>query len=813
MQESVIDNKQNIHAELSENISETDRSQHGSLSIQKVAVLGAGVMGAQIAAHFANAHIPVFLFDLKAKEGASNSLIQDAIKRLEKLKPNPLGLKSNTDYITPANYEDDLQKLSECDFVIEAIAERLDLKEALYEKISPFIKTQAIIATNTSGLSIDTLANHVPASLRASFCGVHFFNPPRYMPLVELIAHAHTSKDVLDQLEIFLTRKLGKSIIRAKDTPNFVANRLGVFSMLVSCFYTTKYDIPLDVVDKLTGKKLGRAKSATYRTADVVGLDIFAHVVDTMKQNLKDGWQEIYQIPSWLQALIDEGALGQKTKKGLYLKDKEGIKVLDLHTKTYRPSDKKPDQAVLDILGEKDWGVKLDKLRQSDMPEAQFLWACFREMFHYAASLVGEISNYPRDMDMAIRWGFGWQEGIFEIWQQAGWQKVTQWLEEEINEGKTLCDKPLPKWVYQLGDGVYKDNKQFSYTDGRLIKRPQLSVYNRQLIQDMVVSETPAIKTTTLFENPGVKLWMIDDNGIGILSFKSKMCAIGMAVLEGISQALKVAEAKCKAMVIWQEKDVFSVGANLEEFGFSFMMNGESAVYEVIQKGHEVITQQLRYSKIPVVAAVKGFAFGGGCEIMLHCDAVVAAHESYIGLVEAGVGIIPGWGGTKEMARRASLAQDPWKDFEKRYKNLAMAEVATSAYEAIDKGFLRDSDTVVMNTKEILSVAIQKAAFLAYCNYQPPLKQPFKVFGETGIATVKGLLVNMRDGNQISAHDYKIACNLADAMCGGEIEKDTWVSEDWVLKRELENFVELALSDKSAARMQHMLETGKPLRN
>ena len=782
-------------------------------SIEKVAVLGAGVMGSQIAAHFANARFSVVLFDLKSKEGSANAIIEGSLKRLTKLKPAPFGSSDSINYITPANYDDDLELLKDCDIIIEAVAERLDIKENLYAKIAEYIDPNSILATNTSGLSIETLAKFLPDNLKNQFCGIHFFNPPRYMPLVELIAYSETKPEILDKLETFLTSKLGKSIVRAKDTPNFIANRLGVFSMLVTCHYTEKMNIPLEVVDQLTGKKLGRAKSATYRTADVVGLDVFSHVVHTMKTQLKDGWQDLYDLPQWIEELINQGALGQKSKKGLYIKDKSGINVLDLATKQYRPSDKKADDEVLEILNERDWGKKLEGLRNSSNTQAQFLWVCFREMFLYAATLVGDISNYPKDMDMAIRWGFGWKQGIFEIWQQAGWTKISKWLEEEISAGKTLSDNPLPQWVSELDSGVYVDNKQFSFSDKTLVSRDQLPIYQRQLFPDMVVGETPTVKTHTLYENDGAKLWQIEGSDVGILSFKSKMCSIGDAVLDGISEAVDIAEEKCQAIVIWQQQDVFSVGADLKEAGIKFMMNGKEAIEGVIRKGHQIIAKKLRYSSIPVVAAVRGFAFGGGCETILHSDAAVAAYESYVGLVEAGVGIIPGWGGSKEMAKRASQSQHPWKDFEKRYKNLALAQVATSAYEAKEMGFLRENDTIVMNAKEILSVAIKKAEFMAFSGYRPPVDEPFKVFGETGIATIKGLLVNMRDGNQISEHDYKIAVNLADVMCGGEIEKDTLVSENWLLEREITNFVELAQSEKSAARMQHMLETGKPLRN
>ena len=783
-------------------------------AIDKIAVFGAGTMGAQITAHFANARFPVVLFDLRSQKDNPNAIIEDSLAKLTKLNPTPFGSKDAIKYITPVNYEDNLDLLADCDLIIEAVTECIDIKESLYTKISSHIKENVILASNTSGLSITKFAEVLPENLKVNFCGVHFFNPPRYMPLVELIPHANTNVEILDKLETFLVEKLGKSIIRAKDTPNFIANRLGVFSMLVTCYYTEQMNIPLEVVDELTGKKLGRAKSATYRTADLVGLDVLSHVVKTMKDNLEDDWQKLYETPSWIQDLIDNGSLGQKTQKGLYIKETYGIKVLDLDTREYHPADKKADKEVLDILAERYWSKKLEGLRNSNNPQAQFLWATFREMFLYAAHLVGDISNFPKDMDLAIRWGFGWKQGIFEIWQLAGWHKVTSWLKEDISAGKALSTNTLPSWVDTLNIGVYQNNKEFSFDDKTLISRNSLDVYKRQLFPDNVIEHTTTLNTQVLYENDGVKLWQIDDySNIGILSFKSKMCAIDDNVLDGISKSIDYAEENLDGIVIWQEQDVFSVGANLEEFGIKFAMNGKAAIEEVIRKGHRIISKKLRYSKIPVVAAIKGFAFGGGCETVLHSDAAVAAYESYIGLVEATVGIIPGWGGSKEMAVRASQAQDHWKDFERRYRNLALAQVAKSAYEAKEMGFLRDNDIIVMNTKEILLVAIKKAQLIALAGYQPPLKQKVPVFGETGIATIKALLLNMRDGNQISEHDYKIAVNLADTMCGGQIEKDTKVSEDWLLERELINFRELAVSEKTEARMKYMLETGKPLRN
>lgn len=782
-------------------------------SINKVAVLGSGVMGAQIAAHFSNAKIPVNLFDLKTFDGNPNTIIQKSLAGLQKLNPNPIASKKSLEFITVANYDDSLDKLKDCDLIIEAIAERIDFKCELYKKISPFVKIGAILASNTSGLSITKLSEILPESLRSNFCGVHFFNPPRYMPLVEIIPYAGTNLEILPELETFLVSVIGKSVLIAHDTPNFIANRLGTFSMIATTLHASKLNIPFEVVDELTGKKLGRAKSATFRTADVVGLDVYAHVVKTMTDNCgNDGFASSYYIPEWMNKLIQAGRLGAKTRAGIYRKEKDGIKVIDTNTLEYRVADKKADKSILEILKIKDWAAKFTALRNANTPESKFILACFCDSFHYVACMLNDISDSPRDMDMALRWGFGWSEGLFEIWQQIGWLDVAKWIESEINTGNTIASKPLPKWVFELNDGIYKNNQYYSVKDAKFVERRQLNVYERQLFPDLILNEISKIKKEVLFENEGVILWHTGDN-VGILSFKSKMCTIGSKVLEGISQALDVAQEKCVAMVIWQEQDIFSAGANLEEFGLSIMRDGAAGIDRIIESGHNIIAKKVRYSKIPVIAAVKGYAFGGGCELMLHCDGVVAALESYIGLVEAGVGLIPGWGGSTEMAYRSANSANPEKDFENRYKTLAMAKVSTSAYEAQELGFLRESDTIIMNSKEILYVAKEKAKFLANANYRAPIAVPFKVLGSQGIANIKGFLINMLVGNQISEHDNLIAESLAVIMCGDEIEKDVQVSQDWLLNLEKEKFKILAMNPKSQARIQHMLTTGKPLRN
>lgn len=780
--------------------------------VNKVAILGAGVMGAQIAAHFANARISTILFDLKSPNDP-NLILKNALKNLTVINPKPLATKKALDYIQIANFDDDLEKLKDCDLVIEAVIEKLDVKESLYSKISAHLKSNVIIASNTSGLSLKELVRAIPNAFHKNFCGIHFFNPPRYMNLIELIPHADTANEILDFLEEFLTTSLGKLIVRAKDTPNFIANRLGVFSLLVTCYYMEKFNIPIEVVDDLTGKKLNRAKSATFRTMDIVGIDTLAHVVNTLTLYCKDGWEAYYKLPNWISDLIEKKHFGQKSKCGVFKKDDNNkILVYDITNKDYREKNKKASPQVLEILAKKSWEEKLELLHNSNENEAKFLWSCFSNIFQYASILLGNIADTTREMDLAIRSGFGWKEGIFEIWQLSGFKKIASFVDDDIKNNRNMTAISLPKWVFELDNGVYFDNKHFSIIENKLIERKQLKIYDKQLFPEMVINEKPNIKINILYENAGIKLWNAGDE-IGIITFKSKMCAIGMDVLKGLDEAIDVANKQCKAIVIWQEQENFSVGANLEEFGFAIMMNGKEAVDKIIDYGHRVITQKIRYNPIPIVAAIKGYTFGGGCEIMLHCSAVVASLESYVGLVEAGVGLLPGWGGSKEMAYRASLSLNPWEDLQNRYKNLALAKVATSAYEAKEMGFLKESDTIIMNAKELLYVAKEKANYLVQAGYKAPAKIKFQVFGEQGIANIKAFLVNMHVGKQISDHDLLIAENIASVMCGGEIIRNSVVSENWVLSIEKDKFRELAVSKKTEDRIQYMLEKGKPLRN
>lgn len=808
-----------------------------TLVVRKVAVLGAGVMGAQIAAHLVNAKVPVVLFDLPAKEGPKNGVVTRAIESLKKLSPAPFADKADAQYIEAANYEDDLEKLAGCDVVIEAIAERMDWKHDLYKKVSPHLAKHAIFASNTSGLSITELSEGFDADLKARFCGVHFFNPPRYMHLVELIPTATTAPEILDQLETFLTSTLGKGVVRAKDTPNFIANRVGVFSILAVFAEAQKFGIPFDVVDDLTGSKLGRAKSATFRTADVVGLDTMAHVIKTMQDGLKDDpFAPTYATPPVLKALVEKGALGQKTGAGFYKKEGKVIKVLDPQTGEYVESGKKADEMVARIL-KKAPAERLRLLRESTNPQAQFLWAVFRDVFHYIGVYLEQIADNAREVDFAIRWGFGWTTGPFEDWQAAGWKDIAQWVQEDIDAGKALSNAPLPKWVTSgkvaEAGGVHTAQGSYNPAKDAFVPRSTLPVYQRQVFPASLVGEASADPRKfgkTIEETDAVRLWVDETPGqddVLIVSFKTKMNTIGPDVIDGLTRAIDLAEQQYRGVVVWQPTSLklgapggpFSAGADLEAAMPAFMMGGAKGIEPFIKKFQDGM-MRVKYAQVPVVSAVSGIALGGGCELLLHSAKRVAALESYIGLVEVGVGLVPGGGGMKEAAIRAAEAATAAGSVQylqfvtKSFTNAAMAKVSASAIDARDMGYLKPSDTIVYNVHELLSVARNEARALSVAGYRPPLKPAgIPVAGRSGVSTIKASLVNMRDGNFISAHDFLIASRIAEAVCGGDVEAGSLVNEEWLLALERRAFIELLGTSKTQERIMGMLQTGKPVRN
>ena len=784
--------------------------------VRRAAVLGAGVMGAQVAAHLVDARVPTVLFDLPAKEGDKSGIVRKAIDGLKKLQPSPLAGRETTAFLQAANYDEHLPQLAECDLVIEAIAERMDWKTDLYRKIAPHLGQHAIFVSNTSGLSIDDLAEALPRELRPRFCGVHFFNPPRYMRLVEIIPCKDSLPAVLDDLERFLVTTVGKGVIRAKDTPNFVANRVGVFSMLATIANAAKFGIRFDVVDDLTGPRLGRPKSATFRTADVVGLDTFAHVVKTMQDGLgEDPWHGLFQSPPWLAKLIAAGALGAKTQSGIYQKKGKALRVLDPASGQHVEAGTEADASVIEILKVRDPAQKLRRLRAGEHGQAQFLWACFRDTFHYIAYHLKDIAHCARDVDLAMRWGFGWKLGPFETWQAAGWSQVAAWVEEDIAAGKALANVPLPAWAREPGrKGVHFPDGSYDAAGNALVRPSTLDVYARQLWPDTVLGEGRAALGETVYENAGVRAFTTGDDVL-VVSFKSKAHSISPEVLEGLNRAIDIAEERFKGLVIWQAEAPFSVGANLESLRPQLEAGNWQSIEDIIALFQKT-SMHLRYSRIPTVAATQGYVFGGGCEFVLHCDRVVAALESYVGLVEAGVGLLPAGGGCKEFALRAARESkgDLFASLKDYYMMIATAKVAGSGIEAQELGLLRATDPVVFNPAELLHVAKQQALALNDAGYRPPLPgRRFPVAGRSGAASIKGQLVNMLEGHFISEYDFEIGSRIADAMTGGDVEPGTEVDEEWLLSLERRHFLALLRNPKTQERIVHTLATGKPLRN
>ena len=804
-----------------------------SFQVKKVAVLGAGVMGAQIAAHLVNCKIPVILFDLPAKEGLKNGIVTKAVEGLKKLKPAPLGVPEDAALIQAANYEEHMELLKGCDLIIEAIAERMDWKTDLYHKIAPFIADSAIVASNTSGLSITKLSEALPESIKPRFCGIHFFNPPRYMYLVELVNTPTTRPQILDDLESFVTSGLGKGVVRAHDTPNFIANRVGIAGMLATMKQAENFGLSYDVVDDLTGKKLGRASSGTFRTADVVGLDTMTHVIKTLQDNLSldatkgaaqfDPFYGNFATPAVLAKLLELGNLGQKTGAGFYKKAGRDILRFDADEQDYVPSGKKADEVVGRML-KKPADERLKLLRNADGAEPRFLWAIIRDQLHYAAVHLQTVAETARDIDLALRWGFGMKQGPFELWQEAGWLTVANMIKEDITAGKALCNTPLPEWVFKgpvaEAGGVHTPAGSWSASSNKFIPRRNLPVYKRQHFpEDVIGSVTLKAETAgkTLHEDDAIRLWTLDDDVL-IASIKTKMHAISPDVAEGLSLAVDMAEKDYQGLVIWSPDEMFSAGADLQAMLPAFMMAGVGAIDEVEHELQKVMLK-LRYASVPTISAVRGLALGGGCEMAVYSTKRVAAMESYIGLVEVGVGLVPGAGGLAYIARRAaetactSTNKDIVPFLTEGFTAAAMAKVGTSAIESRKIGYLLDTDVIVPNKDELLFVAINEAKALFNSGYRAPHKRPFAVAGRNGIATIKGSLVNMRDGGFISAHDFHIASLIAHVVCGGDVDAGTLVTEEYVMTLERQAFCALLTHPKTQERIMGMMATGKPVRN
>jgi len=605
-----------------------------------------------------------------------------------------------------------------------------------------------------------------------------------------------------------------------------VANRVGIAGMLATMKEVENFGLTWDVVDDLTGKKLGRASSGTFRTADVVGLDTLTHVIKTLQDNLTletDPFYASFGTPAVLKKLLELGNLGQKTKAGFYKKVGRDVLRFELDSGEYVPGGAKADEVYGRML-KKPAAERLRLLRNSEGPQGQFLWAILRNGFHYAAVHLGTIADNARDVDQAMRWGFGMQQGPFELWQEAGWLDVAKMVQEDIDAGKALCNTPLPEWVFKgpvaEAGGVHTAKGSWSASKGEFVARRALPVYARQPFPEALRGETlPDFRTagTTLFEDDAIRLWTLDD-AVVIASIKTKMHAISMEVTAGLERAVELAEKSYQGVVIWSGDEPFSAGADLQAMLPGFMMGGAAAIDEAVAELQRVM-RLLRYASVPVVSAVRGLALGGGCEMAVHSARRVAHMESYVGLVEVGVGLVPGAGGLTYIARRAaenaatSTGKDLLPFLTEGFTAAAMAKVGTSALESRKLGYLLESDVIVPHKDELLFVALNEAKALYQGGYRAPHKRLFAVAGRSGKATILGSLVNMRDGGFISQHDFHIASLIANVVTGGDVDSGTLVSEEYLMTLERRAFCSLLEHPKTQERIMGMLSTGKPVRN
>jgi len=809
-----------------------------NLIVKKVAVLGSGVMGSQIAAHCINSNIPVILFDLASqtideKPINKSAIAKKGIEGLTKLKPSPLMFSDNSRLIQPANYDEHLGLLSECDLVIEAIAENLEWKHDLYKLIAPYISQNAIFASNTSGISIEKLCEGIPEGLKERFCGIHFFNPPRYMHLLELIPSKRTAEVILDSLETFATSVWGKGVVRARDTPNFIANRVGVFSILSTIASAEKLNLSFDLVDALTGDKLGRPKSATFRTCDVVGIDTLSNVIKTMQSTLRgDPFFKSYQLPVVLEKLVEIGHLGQKTGAGFYKRVGKENLIFNQQTSAYDSAANQISTEVLEIL-KKPSNQQIALFRSCKDPQGYFIWEIYRNLFHFIAVHLESIANSAAEVDFAMRWGYGWNLGPFETWQSAGWEKIALWVQEDIDNGKTLSGEKLPDWVFSkkviTAGGVHSNKGSWSPLSGDFILRSSLPVYKKQIFKAQLLGDGTVDSNssgTTILEVPCGRLWLDKRfEKVLILSFKSKANTISREVMDLIARAVQLAEKNYDALVIWQPTSLqiggavlFSAGADLSEAAGLYKDQGLEGIEWYVKKFQETVSS-VKYSNVPVISAVAGLALGGGCELIMHSARRVVAAESYLGLVESGVGLLPAGGGLKELAIGCSkevmdARNSIFLDYVKpRFLNVSLAKVSSSAQEAIKMGYLQKSDVIVPNIHELLYQSLLQAQTMAQSGYRAPMKDDFKVGGRSLKATLKGILINMKDGGFISEHDFFIGDQIAHVISGGDVDDGALVSEEWLFKLERQAFIKLFTAPKTQERIAHMLTTHKPLRN
>jgi 3-hydroxyacyl-CoA dehydrogenase len=803
------------------------------LRIEKAAVLGAGTMGAQIAAHLANARIPTLLLDiapreLTLEEQAKNLTLQSqevrnriaraGLEAAKKARPAAFFTNDAAQLVKIGNFEDDLKQLKDCDFIIEAVIENLEIKRKLFEQVERFRKPTSIVASNTSGIPIHTLAEGRADDFRAHFLGVHFFNPPRYLHLVELIRTKWTQPEIACNVFGFLDERLGKGVVVAKDRPNFIANRIGTYGALLTIRTMLDDGYSIEEVDKMTGVAVGRPKSATFRTFDLVGLDVLSHVAQNLYDAVtEDEEREVFSAPEFLQQMIGRGILGNKTRGGFYRKqkaqegEKQEIWTLDVASFEYRPPQKVKLPALDMAKNIEQTPERIKSLVWDKTRVGQFLWKTLSRTLRYAANRIPEIADTVIDVDRAMRWGFNWELGPFETWDAIGIEKSIARMKEE--------GQAIPSNVQRMLDAgatsfYKKENGQQLYFDFASNRYREVNEPAGTIILKSVKERTGVIK-----RNAGASLIDLGD-GAACLEFHSKMNAIGGDTLQMLKYALSEVEKNFVGLVVGNQGANFSVGANLT----LLLLEAQEENWEeidMIVRAFQSATMSLRYSPKPVVVAPFQMTLGGGCEMTLHADRVRAAAETYIGLVEVGVGLIPAGGGTKEMLLRAQDSipkgadgADPFPFIKRAFETIALARVATSAEEARDLGFLKADDTVSMNADRLIADAKREVLALAQTGYietQP--RVDILALGNAALSTLKLGIHQMKRGGFISDYDALIGEKLARVLTGGDLNHETKVSEQYLLDLEREAFLSLCGERKTQERIGHMLKSGKPLRN
>lgn len=790
--------------------------------IKRAAVLGSGVMGSGIAAHLANIGIPVLLLDIvpreldgeEGKKGLTledktvrNRLANTAVQKLLKQKPAPLTDKSHLDRIEVGNFEDDMQRIREADWIIEVVVEKLAVKQEIFAIVDQYRKEGSIVSSNTSGISVEAMAKGRSEDFRKHFLGTHFFNPPRYLKLLEVIPTKDTDQDILAFMKTFGEDVLGKGVVEAKDTPNFIANRIGTYGLLVTVQEMIKGGYRVGEVDSITGPIIGRPKSATFRTLDVVGLDTFAHVAKNVHEQVEGKEKEVFEIPEFMQKMLENKWLGSKNGQGFYKKSGKDILELNPETFEYEERTKLHAPSLEQAKQAKGLENKLKALIYADDRAGELLRGITIPTLIYSAELLGEIADDIFAIDQAMKWGFGWEVGPFELWDAIGVEKSVELMEQQ--------GLKVPGWIGDMlgkGFGTFyrKENGvQFFYTDGeyRLVKQNS-KVINLKNYKEM---------NGVIKKNSGASFIDLGD-GVALLEFHSPSNAIGFDIIQMINYAIDEVEKNYKGLVIGNQGKNFCVGANL---GMILMEAQDDNLFEIEMVVHQFqqAMMRLKYCKKPVVAAPFGMTLGGGAEICLPASSIQASSETYMGLVEVGVGLIPGGGGNKELYIKMLSNMPKGVDFDlqsvanKVFETIAMAKVSASAAEAKRNGFLNEKDHISVNSDHLIFDAKQRVIELHDGGYQPPIRKKIPVVGETGYATLLLGAQSMYLSGYISDHDLKIAKKLAFVIAGGKVPFGTEVDEQYLLNLEKEAFISLVAEGKSQQRMQHMLVKGKPLRN